>query len=193
MNTEITPASSPGDLSNEGWQPGHLVEGHDATMTSDDGNAPRGRLPAGPVDRQIAEHCGVGHSMVSEYRNAMPPTVHAGQSTHRTGRDGRTRNVTNIGKRKAAALGKEERAEGPGSASEGKKPPVETSSASGVEACGAVDGRSEPQPVTNRPQGHSEGSESTSAAREPHERPFAYSEADVAADDNRPEPVVTPN
>jgi hypothetical protein len=46
MNTEINLASAPGGPSNEGLQSGHLVEGHDATM-SVDGDAPRGSLPAG--------------------------------------------------------------------------------------------------------------------------------------------------
>ena len=45
-------------------------------------------------DRAIADHLGVSPSTVAKYR----PTVQIGQSTERTGKDGRTINTANIGK-----------------------------------------------------------------------------------------------
>lgn len=53
---------------------------------------------SGLSDRQIAEHCGVSHNMISEYRESIQPTVIGGQSTLRTGRDGRTIDTARIGK-----------------------------------------------------------------------------------------------
>ncbi len=50
-------------------------------------------------DRQIAEHVGVDHKTVSRYRSQLAPTGEIPQSPERTGRDGRTINTANIGKR----------------------------------------------------------------------------------------------
>jgi hypothetical protein len=58
---------------------------------------------SGLSDRQIAEHCGVSHNMISEYRKAQQPTVIGGQSTLRTGRDGRTIETARIGKSQTPA------------------------------------------------------------------------------------------
>jgi hypothetical protein len=58
---------------------------------------------SGLSDRQIAEHCGVSHNMIGEYRKSMQSTVIGGQSNIRTGRDGRTIDTTNIGKREPPA------------------------------------------------------------------------------------------
>ncbi|MGE5510421.1 MAG: ParB N-terminal domain-containing protein [Bacteroidota bacterium] len=54
---------------------------------------------AGLSDRQIAEHVGVSDFMVREYRKQLESTARISQSPTRTGRDGRTINVGNIGKR----------------------------------------------------------------------------------------------
>lgn len=58
------------------------------------------RHPNGPKmsDRQIAEHCGVGSTMVLKYRSELTATAQIEQSPQRTGRDGRTINTANIGK-----------------------------------------------------------------------------------------------
>jgi hypothetical protein len=50
-------------------------------------------------DSQIAEHVGVGQPMVSRYRKELESTQSINKSTERTGRDGRTINTENIGKR----------------------------------------------------------------------------------------------
>jgi len=57
---------------------------------------------AGMSDAAIAEHCGVGHAMVSEYRKRLS-TVES-QPANRTGRDGRTINTANSGSISAAAF-----------------------------------------------------------------------------------------
>ena len=56
-------------------------------------------------DRAIAEHVGVSHEMVRKHRLSTVDshsTVQVGQSTERTGRDGRTINTANIGKTQPA-------------------------------------------------------------------------------------------
>jgi len=55
-------------------------------------------------DRQIAEHVGVSHDMVSRYRKQLELTVTELQSPERTGRDGRTINIANIGKKKVVQI-----------------------------------------------------------------------------------------
>jgi transposase-like protein len=56
--------------------------------------------PSGAVlsDRQIAKHVGVSDQMVHDYRHRLESTAKLWQSPRRTGRDGRTINVTNIGR-----------------------------------------------------------------------------------------------
>lgn len=54
---------------------------------------------AGLSDRAIAKHVGVDHVTVSRWREKLTGEVH--QSTLRTGSDGRTINVANIGKKQA--------------------------------------------------------------------------------------------
>ena len=54
-------------------------------------------------DRQIAEHVGVDPMTVGKYRKQLEPTVEVLQSAARTGRDGRTIQPANIGKKKTAA------------------------------------------------------------------------------------------
>jgi transposase-like protein len=49
---------------------------------------------------QIAKHCGVDEGTVRKYREPMQTTSEVPKSTPRTGRDGRTINTTNIGKRR---------------------------------------------------------------------------------------------
>ena len=56
-------------------------------------------------DRAIAEHVGVSHEMVRKHRLSTVDshsTVQVGQSTERTGRDGRTIDTANIGKAASA-------------------------------------------------------------------------------------------
>jgi hypothetical protein len=50
-------------------------------------------------DGQIAEHVGVSQPMVGKYRSQLAATQKDFESTERTGRDGRTINTENIGKR----------------------------------------------------------------------------------------------
>jgi len=57
-------------------------------------------------DRQIAAHVGVSHEMVRKHRKAMSDDCQALTVATRTGRDGRTINTANIGKRKARLHGK---------------------------------------------------------------------------------------
>ena len=52
-------------------------------------------------DRQIAEHVGVGSTMVLKYRHELATTAQIEQSDARTGRDGRKINTANIGKQSA--------------------------------------------------------------------------------------------
>jgi len=54
---------------------------------------------AGLSDAMIAEHVGVSDRMVAEYRKALTPKI--SESSHRTGRDGRTIDTGKIGKRKS--------------------------------------------------------------------------------------------
>lgn len=49
---------------------------------------------------QIAEHCGVSHTMVKEWRKKRTAVRQSVQAKMRCGRDGRTRNITNIGKKR---------------------------------------------------------------------------------------------
>lgn len=60
------------------------------------------RHPKGPKcsNVELAEHCGVGESMVRKYRDEMESTSQITKSDTRTGRDGRTINTANIGKPK---------------------------------------------------------------------------------------------
>jgi hypothetical protein len=58
---------------------------------------PKGRTMS---DRAIAEHVGVGHNMVSVYRKQLSSK----DSCLREGRDGRTRDVSNIGRRREPDL-----------------------------------------------------------------------------------------
>lgn len=53
---------------------------------------------AGMSDREIAEHCGVSHQTVSNYRIALSKFDSQSTNPIRTGRDGRTINTANIGK-----------------------------------------------------------------------------------------------
>ena len=55
-------------------------------------------------DSQIARHVGVHQTTVSEWRAKLKPTQGNLKSTSRTGRDGRTINVGNIGKSRPAAV-----------------------------------------------------------------------------------------
>lgn len=55
-------------------------------------------LGARKSDRQIAEHIGAGHALVSRLRKELESTVSLRQSAKRTGKDGRTINTSNIGK-----------------------------------------------------------------------------------------------
>jgi hypothetical protein len=57
---------------------------------------------AGMSDREIADHVGVHFTTVNDYRNKMKSTVGNLQSPMRTGRDGRTINTANIGKKSIA-------------------------------------------------------------------------------------------
>lgn len=50
-------------------------------------------------DHKIAEHVGVSVPTVGKYRKQVGPTVKVLQSSERTGRDGRTINTANIGKK----------------------------------------------------------------------------------------------
>lgn len=59
-------------------------------------------------DRQIAEHCGVSHATVIKIRAELESTGQIDQSPTRTGRDGRTINVANIGKASATPAEVEE-------------------------------------------------------------------------------------
>jgi len=52
-------------------------------------------------DSQIAEHVGVAISTVGKYREELEVTLGIGKSPERTGRDGRTINTANIGKKPA--------------------------------------------------------------------------------------------
>jgi uncharacterized ParB-like nuclease family protein len=63
-------------------------------------------------DHKIAEHVGVSYNMVSEYRKRL--SLNDSQPTHRTGRDGRTINTANIGKRKAEPKVVDEATDEPG-------------------------------------------------------------------------------
>jgi DNA modification methylase len=56
-------------------------------------------LGAGMSDRQIAEHVGVSPTTVGKIRAAAGLTIQVGQSTTRTGADGRTINTANIGRK----------------------------------------------------------------------------------------------
>lgn len=51
-------------------------------------------------DHQIADHCGVTHPFVGKLREEQVATSNSFQSTARKGRDGRTINTSNIGKKK---------------------------------------------------------------------------------------------
>jgi hypothetical protein len=51
-------------------------------------------------DNQIAAHCGVGQPTVSRYRAELETTYSKNKSPIRTGKDGRTYNTANIGKKK---------------------------------------------------------------------------------------------
>lgn len=61
------------------------------------------RHPAGVTlsNEQIAEHCGVDPKTVAKYRDAMTATLEIPESTQRTGRDGRTIETANIGRKPA--------------------------------------------------------------------------------------------
>lgn len=58
-------------------------------------------------DGQIAEHVGVSDRMVNKYRAELEVTSKLSESPKRTGRDGRTTNTTNIGRKKRAGQGDE--------------------------------------------------------------------------------------
>jgi len=61
-------------------------------------------------DQQIAEHVGVDPKTVSRHRQDLESTMEIPESTIRTGRDGRTINTANIGRRpKKVARGKPSR------------------------------------------------------------------------------------
>ena len=62
---------------------------------------------AGLSDAQIAEHVGVTDKTVAKYRREVEGTPEIPESTVRTGRDGRTTNTANIGKRAEPTVGKE--------------------------------------------------------------------------------------
>ena len=49
-------------------------------------------------DREIARQCGVSDRFVNKVRDELSPTANSSQSVKRIGRDGRTIDVTNIGK-----------------------------------------------------------------------------------------------
>ncbi|MCC6861666.1 MAG: hypothetical protein IT158_24060 [Bryobacterales bacterium] len=57
--------------------------------------------PKGAVlsDSQIAKHVGVSQHCVSDWRKKLEPTQKVSKSPLRTGRDGRTINTANIGRR----------------------------------------------------------------------------------------------
>lgn len=54
----------------------------------------------GMSDRAIAEHCGVSHNFVGEVRRSLS-LDDSGTPAERVGRDGRTTNTTNIGRRRS--------------------------------------------------------------------------------------------
>lgn len=54
---------------------------------------------AGMSDNQIAKHVGVDHVTVANWREKLTATCEIHKSTKRTGLDGRTTNVSNIGRR----------------------------------------------------------------------------------------------
>jgi hypothetical protein len=55
-------------------------------------------------DSAIAKHLGVDHVTIGHWRNKLCPTCEIHKLTKRTGLDGRTRNVANIGKARSAKL-----------------------------------------------------------------------------------------
>lgn len=59
-------------------------------------------------DREIADHCGVSNTFVSNIRHEIEATVNGLQSKSRTGRDGRTINTSNIGRKKQPTAPKPE-------------------------------------------------------------------------------------
>ena len=57
----------------------------------------------GMSDRDLAQHVGVTNKTVGKYRSEMESTEEIPQLRTRTGRDGRTRNTSNIGRRRSPA------------------------------------------------------------------------------------------
>lgn len=55
-------------------------------------------------DSRIAQHVGVGQPMVSRYRKQLESTYSINKSDERTGRDGRTTDTSNIGKRNGRTM-----------------------------------------------------------------------------------------
>jgi hypothetical protein len=95
-----------GELEEARWYSYAANQGHGLRRSNDDKRkAVKAALlhPKGAKmsDRQIAEYVGVDPMTVGKYRKQMEPTVESLQSTTRTGRDGRTIDVSNIGKRQA--------------------------------------------------------------------------------------------
>ncbi len=83
-------------------------------------------------DRAIAQHVGVSSPMVAKYRKAPAATVKDLQSPVRTGRDGRTIDTSNIGRKPTAA----------NPPAEAEDEPLEEESSAAIEADG-----SEPAPA----------------------------------------------
>ena len=91
-----------GTLEDAQWHSYGVNKTHGLRRTNEDKaravkSALRHPRAEGRSNHHIAEHCGVSEAMVRKRRNSA--TAHESQSRLRTGRDGRTINTANIGKR----------------------------------------------------------------------------------------------